>query len=289
MEIASPTLDDSKARLEDKDPVLALLSEISATLKDLNSAFKDHAERLVKLERQKPGDESGPRDSVISEQGEGDDGPVRTQSAHQNPEASGSSKSLTPKLITQHPQTPQETMDDFIEVKFGTFPPLEAYRFAGSLQKKPPLWENQDYLLWLKKKCLVFPDDGRCIFPFDIITLARSLDLNTAHQKIDQMESFCRDLRKEGGFFFFRESDMQGGNKIWNGLDIFTLPDNFPPPIARKRETEDEMLAELRMIEREIAGHYGGVSRLFSGPSTFYKYREGEVRWQMKTPFRRLW
>jgi hypothetical protein len=221
MEIASPTLDDSKARLEDKDPVLALLSEISASLKDLNSAFKDHAERLIKLEKQKPGDESGPRDSVISEQGEGDDGPVRTQSAHQNPEASGSSKSLTPKLITQNPQTPQGTVDDFIEVKYGTFPPLKVYRLAGSLQNKPLLWENQDYLLWLKEKRLVFPTDERYKFPFDLVTLARSLDLNTAHQKIDQMERFCRDLRKEEDSFSFETAICKEGTRY--GTDRISL------------------------------------------------------------------
>jgi hypothetical protein len=228
---------------------------------------------LVKLEKQKPGDESGPRDSVISEQGEGDDGPVRTQSAHQNPEASGSSKSLTPKLITQNPQTPQGTMDDFIEVKYGTFPPLKAYRFVGSLQNKPLLWENQDYLLWLKEKRLVFPNDERYKFPFDLVTLAKHSDLNAAHQKINQMEEFSRDLRKRGGFFFFRDSDMQGGNKIWNGSDIFTLLDNFPLPFPLEGQTEDKMLEHLRLMERgfgTIGPHAPSPKRPFSEPSTFY-------------------
>jgi hypothetical protein len=275
--------------------VLTLLSEISASLKDLNLTFKDHAERLAKLEEQKSGGESSSRDNGISEQGKGDDGPVRTQGAHQDPEATGSSKSLTPKLITQKPQTPQEPMDDFIEVKYGTFPPWEEYtrRYEFDLPREAPqLWGNQDYLSWLKEKRLTFPDDGRYNFPFDIVTLASSLDLNAAQQKIDQMEEFCKELRKEGGFFFFRDSDMQGGNKIWNGSDIFTLPDNRPPPIARKGQTEDEMLVVLRTIERNIARNprgYGGVSHLFSGPSTFYKHIEGGVRWKMKTPFRRLW
>jgi hypothetical protein len=102
------------------------------------------------------------------------------------------------------------------------------------------------------------------------------------------MEKFCRDLRKRGGFFFLRDSDMQRGNKIWNGSDTFTLPDKYPPPIAHKGQTEDEMLVELRTIERNIARHYH-CRHLFSGPSTFYKDLEGEGYWQMKTPFRRLW
>jgi hypothetical protein len=188
METTGQTHDGSKTRLEEKDPVLTLLSEISASLKDLNLTFKDHAERLAKLEEQKSGGESSSRDNGISEQGKGDDGPVRTQGAHQDPEATGSSKSLTPKLITQKPQTPQEPMDDFIEVKYGTFPPWEVYTRSDKFvlpREAPQLWGNQDYLSWLKEKRLVFPDDGRYDFPFDLTTLACSSDLNAAHQAGD--------------------------------------------------------------------------------------------------------
>jgi hypothetical protein len=86
--------------------VLALLSEISASLKDLNLTFKDYAKRLAKLEKQKLGNESGPWDAGVYEQSKGNDGPVWTQSAYYNLVVSESSKSLTPKLITQNPQTP---------------------------------------------------------------------------------------------------------------------------------------------------------------------------------------
>jgi hypothetical protein len=271
MATTDQTLDDCKTRLEDKDPVLALLSEISASLKDLNLTFKNHAERLAKLEEQKPGHESGPQDDVISEQREGDDGSIRTQSAHQDPEASRSLESLIPKLELKKPRIPQGTVDGFIEVKYGTFPPVEAYdqyQFIPT-SEKPQLLGDQDYLSWLKEKRLVFPDDGRCYFPFDIVHLARSPDLNAAHRKIDQMEEFCRDLRKRGGFFFVRDSDMQGGNKIWNGSDIFTLPDNHPVPFPG------------------IDGIDTGSELHFSGPSTFYKTTG--ARWEMKAPFRRLW
>jgi hypothetical protein len=253
--------------------------------------FKDHAERLAKLEEQKSDGKSSSRDDGISEQREGDDGPIQTQSAHQNPEALGSSESLISNPITQKPQTPEEQIDDFIEVKYGTFPPWEPYTRRDKIdepREAPQLWGNQDYLSWLKEKRLVFPDDGRYHFPFDLTALARSSDLNAAHQEIDQMEKFCRDLRKRGGFFFFRESDMQGRNKIWNGSDVFTLPDGGPLPFPCEGQTEDEMLVMLRR-EESIASYRDGVSRLFSGPPTFYKHIEGGVYWQMKTPFRRLW
>jgi hypothetical protein len=285
METTGQTLDSRKTRLEEKDPVLTLLSEISASLKDLNLTFKDHAERLAKLEGQKSGGESSSRDDGISEQREGDDGPIQTQSAHQNPEALGSSESLISNPITQKPQTPEEQMDDFIEVKYGTFPPWEAYnrRYQWVLRRAAPqlnLWGNQDYLSWLKEKRLVFPDDGRYHFPFDLTALARSSDLNAAHQEIDPMEKFCRDLRKRGGFFFFRESDMQGGNKIWSGSDIFTLSDDVPLLFAHGRQTERERLEGFIYPDDP-----------YSEPSTFYKHNAIRDRryWQIKAPFRRLW
>jgi hypothetical protein len=282
MEIASPTLGDRKARLEDKDPVLALLSEISASLKDLNLTLKDHAERLAQLEKQKPGDESSPRDEAMSEQREGDDGPIQARSAHENPEEAGTSKSMRPELITQEPQIPQGTVDDFIEVKYGTFPPVEAYGYDR--EDMPQLWGNKDYLSWLKEKRLIFPDDGRYSFPFDIVALAESSDLSEAHQKIDQMKKFCRDLRKSGGLFFFRESYMQGGNKIWNGSDIFTLPDKGPLPFPREGQTEDEMLEWFGLMEIRRGP---SPERLFSEPSTFYKATYPQLL--LKAPFRRLW
>jgi hypothetical protein len=290
VEIASPTLDGRNARLEDKDPVLRLLLEISTSLKDLNLTFKDHAARFAKLEEQKLSDNSGRRDEGVSEQDKDDDDPVETQSTHENPEEAGSSKNMIPEPRTQKLQVPQGEVDDIKEVKYGTFPPVEAYRILQN-----PLWDNQEYLSWLKEKRLGFAVDGRYPFPFDIVNLADSSDLNAAHQKIDQMEKFGRDLRKKGGFIFFRESDMQGGNKIWNGSDIFTLPDKFPLPFPSPRQTEDEMLEQFRLLEQRNLDilrrlglvHYLRPNRLFSEPSTFYDFTE--VPWKMKTPFRRLW
>jgi len=282
IETTGQTLDDRKTRLEDKDPVLTLLAEISASLKDLNLTFKDHAERLAKLEEQKPGDESGPRDGAISEQSEGDDGPIQIQSTHQNSDVAGSSKGL---IL-------QGAVHDFIEARYGTFPPGKMYgRWRPVLgRKRPQLWGNQDYLSWLKEKRLFFPDDGRRNFPFDITSLAYSSDLNAAHQKIGQIGGFCRDLRKRGGFFFFRESDMRGGNKIWNGSDIFTLRDDYPLPFPSRGSTEENMLERLRSIEQMpgiIDDSGNGPEDLFSEPSTYYKI-DG-AHWEIKAPFRRLW
>jgi hypothetical protein len=47
------------------EPVLALLAEISASLKELNSTLKDHATRLGRLEGQKPGYEAAPHDKNV--------------------------------------------------------------------------------------------------------------------------------------------------------------------------------------------------------------------------------
>jgi hypothetical protein len=50
-----------------RDPVLALLADISANLKELNSTLKDHSTRLARLEIQPPSSESSPEDQKVEE------------------------------------------------------------------------------------------------------------------------------------------------------------------------------------------------------------------------------
>jgi len=59
------------------EPVLALLAEISVSLKELNSILKDHTARLGRLEGQKPGCEEIPHDKdVEATRGEGEKVPM---------------------------------------------------------------------------------------------------------------------------------------------------------------------------------------------------------------------
>jgi hypothetical protein len=156
-----------------------------------------------------------------------------------------------------------------IEVEPGCFPPDGI--FPPLISKDVVLGHNEDYISWLKGKGLEFAWDGRCDFSFDIVCLARTEYLSFAESRIEEMKQFSQNLREKGGFFFFRESDMQGGNKIWNGSDVFITPDGSLRPFG----------------DDDRPDRFPIPNTPFSKSSTCYT---GELKkWEIKAPFRRLW
>jgi hypothetical protein len=279
-------------RHDDPDPVLTLLAEISAGLKDLNVIFKDHATRLARSEdRSQCIPRSAGEDDIEADHGNpkptgGDGESMQAESAESEPEwdMNARDKDGEPSTVGET-QSPSKVLKS-VEVKHGCFPPTEAYGHGpnGSFQMNEPLWDNEQFLSWLKEKSLIFADDGRYEFSFDLVNLARNnfgLDrLEEAKSRVGQMEQFDRDIRKSGGFFFFRESDLQGGNKIYNGSDVFTLTDNQTLPFHLMGLGDWGRKASLGSLEfgKSIVSDVNpvlyGPRKVFSEPSTTYRLKE---------------
>jgi hypothetical protein len=134
-----------------------------------------------------------------------------------------------------------------IEVKYGCFPPSEVFNLPDRILHE--LGYEEEFISWLREKGLMFARDGRYSFPFDIVTLADSTDLNAAKAKVAEMEKFNEYLRKRGCFFFFRESDTKGCNKLWNGSDVFAFNDKFFLPIVSSYEYHDELTRKWKKLE----------------------------------------
>ncbi|KAG8530501.1 uncharacterized protein KY384_005004 [Bacidia gigantensis] len=86
---------------------------------------------------------------------------------------------------------------------------------------------------WLKEKRLIFSRDERCSFGFDTVALLTPRDLQYTQLRIEEIEEFARNLRKTGGFFFFREASFGRGNKIYNGTHVFRCEDGLREALPR--------------------------------------------------------
>ena len=92
----------------------------------------------------------------------------------------------------------------------------------------PDLGSPEEASAWLREKDLVFSRDERCGFTFDTVALAKWGNLQSIQCQIEDIEEFARDLRKNGGFFFFRERyPGKQNNKIYNGTHVFWCPDRM--------------------------------------------------------------
>ena len=132
---------------------------------------------------------------------------------------------------------------------------------------------------WLREKDLVFSRDERCSFTFDTVALAERGDLQSVQWQMGKIEVFARDLRKNGGFFFFREySPDKLSNKIYDGTHVFWCPDRMKEALP--------MLSVERMNfceEFSDAGERGGRDdRLLS--DILEKRKEATELWKTGGP-----
>jgi hypothetical protein len=137
-----------------------------------------------------------------------------------------------------------------IEVKDGEFPPPEV--FPESMRSDVGLGHDCGFTSLLSEKHLLFAFDGRLPLPFDIVSLAQSVNLTEAKMMIQKMEAFFRDFRESGGLFLVREPD-----RLWNGLHFATWNDS---------KSEQSYIP---------------------GSSTFY--RVTPTTYELTAPFQRLW
>lgn len=119
-------------------------------------------------------------------------------------------------------------------------------RYGGSSS----LWSagsesREDAVAWLREKDLVFFRDERCGFTFDAVALARLGDLYNVQCQVEEIETFARDLRKNGGFVFFREHYPGKHNKVYNGTHVFWCP-------GRMEEALPMLSAELMHFYAEF-------------------------------------
>ena len=92
----------------------------------------------------------------------------------------------------------------------------------------PDLGSPEEASAWLREKDLVFSRDEQCGFTFDTVALAKWGNLQSVQCQIEDIEAFAHGLRKNGGFFFFRERyPGKQKNKIYNGTHVFWCPDRM--------------------------------------------------------------
>jgi hypothetical protein len=256
--------------LGDKDPVLALLTEISANLKELNSTLKSHTTRLARLEDPRPGDESSPKerllektsgkDDKISGLHSSEDGSVPKGNVEIEPGGNTMArdiKAITPRAEPSHPYKVIKT----IEVRPGEIAPREA--FDDSWGKSGRLGYDKCFLSWLKEKDLAFAFDGRQSIPFDILSLSSYLSLEEAQHGLHSVEKLLRELESNGGLFLIRENS----GVLWDEIHTFDL--------VKNRLIADIPAPEPSTFYEEIAGSSGIPS--------------SRNNWKIKAPFRRLW
>jgi hypothetical protein len=287
MSNAEPPQKRSKRILSDKDPVVALLVEISGSLKELNSTLKDHTTRLARLEGQKPSGESDLKEnnvgvtsgekSSISDRHSSDGVPVSPKYADMEPKGKTELQEMRAESQSAEGGKSPTRGVRTIEVKHGEMPPLELFHDAR--KKKILLGYNNDFTSWLKEKKLLFGYDGRQSLPFDIVSLAHSPNLEEAQRKVREMEEFYRNLKESGGLFLIRESvENLLWSRIWDG--------------SRFALFEDEGVVRFQFVEAAI--RYG-----FEFPQPPTSYQTNEDCWSMwkgcyndwlvTAPFRRLW
>lgn len=204
------------------------------------------------------------------------------------------------------------------------FQRIFGFHLAG-LDDPPSLWsissENRnrnEAFAWLREKDLVFSRDGRCGFSFDTVALARVGDLHNVQRQIEEIEVFARNLRKNGGFFFFREHYPGEQNKIYNGTHVFSCPDRMEealPMLSVDRmhfcedyseagerhqmvETVDGFRLESVLKERKEAAQFLKTEEQTRGPRITYHYKKHYVDGQickdfvdphLTGPWQRLW
>jgi hypothetical protein len=269
-------LESPEGTLGDKDPVLVLLSEISANLKELNSTLKNHTVRLARLEETQSGDKSSQKDKISQESSWEDDkitglhnsegGSIQKGRIEIRPEGNTKTRdisAITPRAESSHLFKVLKT----IKVKPGELPIREVFDeldgFDISWSRYFELGYDKEFLSWLKEKQLAFAFDGRQSIPFDFLTLSHHSSLKWAQEKLHSMEKFLRELEGNGGLFLIREKSGVLGALICTFDPVKSRPITYIP------------ISEPPTIYEKIAGSSGNPS-LPNG-------------WRVRAPFRRLW
>ena len=162
-------------------------------------------------------------------------------------------------------------------------------RISASASWMPDLGSPEEASAWLREKDLVFSRDERCGFMFDTVALATYGNLHQVQYQIADIEAFARDLRKNGGFFFFRERyPRKKNNKIFNGTHVLWCPDRMKealPMLSAERmhfceefseagerswtELSDNRLLDHVLEKRNEAKR----AKKIRGPRTTYHYK----------------
>jgi len=240
---------------EGNESVLAVLAEISGSLKDLNAAFKEYPARLLKLEDDRGRDSQRMAEVIDSRYSDWWRSRKRESRRSSRDKSYRASRSI--EIASSYDDymgsDQEEAEEDFIheKVEYGEFPQKELCEqlFGYFLLSK----DDERCSSWLKEKGLVFPRDERYSFSFDSVSLAQERDLDGVQDKIKKIEDFARDLRSNGGFFFFRESysccddEPENGeyigsrrdkvNKIYNGTHVFRCNDSINKALPKFRKT----------------------------------------------------
>ena len=153
----------------------------------------------------------------------------------------------------------------------------------------PDLGSPEEGSAWLREKDLVFSRDEQCGFTFDTVALAKWGNLQSVQCQIEDIEAFARGLRKNGGFFFFRERyPGKQKNKIYNGTHVFWCPDRMKealPMLSAERmyfceefsepgERSRTELSDNRLLDHVLAKRNEATRAIKTrGPRITYHYK----------------
>ena len=187
-----------------------------------------------------------------------------------------------------------------VEVAYGEFPDHALYhQIFGESCLRPShrrsnfRWQNmqndeEDIAQWLQENNFIFAPDERCRFVFDMGALVSIRSIGSVKAVFNSVGEFARNLRVQGGFFFFREAHNDGKveNRIFNGTEVFTCGDDIEealPTISQLGESfskgaHDESWRESALSSLKVTYRY--VKELNSGG-----YEDPHLR----APWRRLW
>ena len=312
-----------------KEPAIALLTEISASLREL----KDFSARFMKLvdlpeaeDLRRRADRNntrlrgrsisrsiGSKTTYSASQGESSDANVDIMEVEPGRRDRRGTTGLDDSDVIMVTEEDKELSEDGtgaciegplkgynqLQTKYGELPNpdlclqmfqfTERRRISASASRMTDSGSPEEASAWLREKDLVFSRDERCGFTFDTVALAKRGDLKSVQCQIEDIEAFARGLRKNGGFFFFRERYPGGQtNKVYNGTHVFWCPDRMKealPTLSAKRMdfSEDfpepgERSLERSMLEsilkkRKEATRVLGTQRRTRGPRITYHYK----------------
>ena len=189
-----------------------------------------------------------------------------------------------------------------LQTKYGDLPYPDLFQqiFGFDLKRHDDLFSfcstssesRGDVFAWLRQKDLVFSRDERCGFKFDTVALAGLGDLHNVQCQIEEIGAFARELRKNRGFFFFRERYPGKQNKIYDRTHVFWCPDrmvealpmfsaermHFCEDLSEPREQiwmriSDERLLESILKKRKEATGVLETQGQTCGPRITYHYK----------------
>jgi len=188
-----------------------------------------------------------------------------TQSSTSDSSSRHSARSITSDGQFSDATRPRLDAYKSVEVGYGGFPNPDLFEqlFGESCVRDDRLCfdsvdDDAAIASWLDEKHFIFAPDERCRFVFDMGTLASLRGLGSVEAVFEYIGQFSRDLRAQGGFFFFRESYNHGlvANKIYNGTHVFSCRDGFKQALPRISGSGKSFSEEIPE-ERPAWGEWG--------------------------------